>query len=67
MNSKIKQLTIAALFAALACVATMIIKIPSPLKGYLNIGDCVDGCSPLSTVFLPRASDLHSQIYSPAI
>ena len=41
MNSKIKQLTIAALFAALACVATMIIKIPSPLKGYLNIGDCV--------------------------
>lgn len=41
MNSKIKKLTIAALFAALACVATMIIKIPSPLKGYLNIGDCV--------------------------
>lgn len=31
----------AALFAALACVATMIIKIPSPLKGYLNLGDCV--------------------------
>ena len=26
---------------ALACVATMIIKIPSPLKGYLNLGDCV--------------------------
>ena len=31
----------AALMAALACVATMIIKIPSPLKGYLNLGDCV--------------------------
>ena len=30
-----------ALLAALTCVATMIIKIPSPLKGYLNLGDCV--------------------------
>ena len=27
--------------AALVCVATMIIKIPSPLKGYLNLGDCI--------------------------
>ena len=32
---------IAALLAALTCVATMIIKIPSPLKGYLNLGDCI--------------------------
>ena len=31
----------AAMLAALTCVATMIIKIPSPLKGYLNLGDCV--------------------------
>lgn len=30
-----------ALLAALACVATMMIKIPSPFKGYLNFGDCV--------------------------
>lgn len=29
----------AALIASLACVATMIIKIPSPLKGYINLGD----------------------------
>lgn len=29
------------MFAALVCVATMLIKIPSPLKGYLNLGDCV--------------------------
>ena len=29
------------MLAALACVATMIIKVPSPLKGYLNLGDCV--------------------------
>ena len=31
----------AAMLAALVCVFTMIIKIPSPLKGYINIGDCV--------------------------
>ena len=31
----------AAMFASLACVATMIIKIPSPLNGYINLGDCV--------------------------
>ena len=41
MNSKVKKLVIAALIAALACVATIIIKIPSPLKGYINLGDCI--------------------------
>ena len=41
MNSNTKKIVMAALMAALTCVATMIIKIPSPLKGYLNLGDCV--------------------------
>ena len=41
MHSKTKNIVLAALIAALACVATMIIKIPSPMKGYLNLGDCV--------------------------
>ena len=41
MKTKTQKIVIAALIAALACVATMIIKIPSPLKGYLNLGDCV--------------------------
>jgi uncharacterized membrane protein len=41
MHSKIKKLTVSALVAALACVATMVIKIPSPLNGYINLGDCV--------------------------
>lgn len=41
MNAKTKEIVIAALIAALACVATMIIKIPSPLKGYINLGDCI--------------------------
>ena len=39
MNTK--KLVTAALMAALCCVATMLITIPSPLKGYLNLGDCL--------------------------
>ena len=27
--------------AAMACVATMVIKIPTPMQGYLNLGDCI--------------------------
>lgn len=41
MNSKTKKIVITALLCALVCVATMIIKIPSPLKGYINLGDCM--------------------------
>lgn len=36
-----KKVVIASLFAALVCVATMVVKIPTPLKGYANLGDCV--------------------------
>lgn len=39
MKTATKKIVISALFAALVCVATMLIKIPSPLKGYLNLGD----------------------------
>lgn len=35
-----KKLVMAAMIAALICVATMVIKIPSPLNGYINLGDC---------------------------
>ena len=41
MYSKNKKIIISALMAALVCVATMIIKIPSPLQGYINLGDCI--------------------------
>ena len=41
MKTKTKKIVIAALIAALACIATMIIKIPTPLKGYINLGDCI--------------------------
>lgn len=40
-NNTTQRIVMTALLAALTCVATMIIKIPSPLKGYLNLGDCV--------------------------
>ncbi len=38
-SSKLVKMCIAAMFAALICVATMIIRIPSPLGGYINFGD----------------------------
>jgi len=40
-NQKLKLTVISALFAALVCVATMVVKIPTPLNGYINLGDCV--------------------------
>ena len=36
-----KKIVFAALLAALACVATMIIKIPTPLGGCIHVGDAV--------------------------
>lgn len=36
-----QKIVIASMLAALTCVATMLIKIPSPLHGYLNLGDCI--------------------------
>lgn len=41
MKTNTQKIVTASMFAALCCVATMIVKIPSPLKGYLNLGDCV--------------------------
>lgn len=38
---KMQRLVTAALFTAIVCVATMIVKIPSPAtNGYFNLGDC---------------------------
>ena len=37
----IKTLVLAALFTALTAVATMVIQIPSPMNGYVNLGDCM--------------------------
>lgn len=39
-HEKLEKIVLAALFAALSCVATMLIQIPSPMSGYVNLGDC---------------------------
>lgn len=42
MNEKTKKIVMTALFAALACVATMSIKIPTPgTGGYIHPGDAI--------------------------
>ena len=42
IGEKTRKLVYAALFAALTCVMTMIVKIPVPATGgYVNLGDCV--------------------------
>lgn len=41
MNDKLKKMILAALFAAMCCVATIVVQIPSPTNGYLHLGDCV--------------------------
>ena len=40
MKNNLKNLVFAALLAAVTCVATLVIHIPSPLHGYINLGDC---------------------------
>ncbi len=40
-QKKLQKLAIAALLTAIVCVATFIVKIPSPAtNGYFNLGDC---------------------------
>ena len=39
-DKKIRTLVLSALFAALCTVMTLVIQIPSPMNGYVNLGDC---------------------------
>lgn len=41
MKFSTKKLVLCALMAALCCVATMVIRIPTPTNGYVNLGDCI--------------------------
>ena len=42
MNSpSIRKLVLAALFAALTCIATMVIQLRVTPNGYINLGDCI--------------------------
>ena len=40
-QNRIKKIIAAGLMAALCCVATMFVRIPSLLHGYVHLGDCV--------------------------
>lgn len=40
-NRKLFKLVLAAVLAAFACTATIVIQIPSPMNGYINLGDCI--------------------------
>ena len=37
---KIRKLVLAALFTALCTIMTLVIQVPSPMQGYVNLGDC---------------------------
>ena len=39
MKTKTQKIVMASMLSALCCVVTMILKIPSPLGGYINLGD----------------------------
>ena len=39
-DNKVKKLVMTALFAALTTVMTMVIRVPSPTQGFVNLGDC---------------------------
>lgn len=40
-NNKTMKIVLASLMAAMTCIATMVIKIPSPTSGYIHLGDGV--------------------------
>ena len=41
MKSNTKKIVLAAMLAALLTVATIVVVIPLPFKGYINLGDCI--------------------------
>lgn len=77
MNIKIRKIIFTAMLASLTCVATMVIKVPSPLQGYLNLGDGVvllagwllaPGCGFLAAAIGSALADVFSGylLYAPA-
>ena len=41
VSRRTRMMVMTAVFAAMACVATMVIQVPSPTGGYMNVGDTV--------------------------
>ncbi len=64
-KDKLFKLALAAVFAALSCVATMVIHIPMPAtNGYINLGDCAVllGAFVLGPVYGAAAGGLGSML-----
>lgn len=63
-NKNTKKLVTAALMAALTCIATMVIQIPTPTLGYVHPGDCFVILSGviLGPVFGPAAAGIGSMM-----
>ncbi len=40
-KARLRTLTLAAMFTAMTTVATLLIQIPTPTKGYVNLGDAI--------------------------
>ena len=40
-RDSLRRLVQASMLAAMACAATLVIQIPSPMNGYVNLGDAV--------------------------
>lgn len=39
-DQKTRKLVLASLFGALCTILTLVVQIPSPMEGYVNLGDC---------------------------
>lgn len=68
-NQNIKKLVVSALLAAMTCVATMIIKIPTPTLGYIHPGDsfvllCGVILGPLPGALAAGIGSMFSDIFS---
>lgn len=63
-HERIRRMVLAAVFAALSCVATMLIQIPSPMNGYVNMGDCfvLLGAMFLGPIWGPLAGGVGSML-----
>lgn len=40
MNKKVRKTVMTAVLAAFVCVSTLLIRVPMPIGGYVNLGDC---------------------------
>ena len=40
-RQSIKKIVLCSMLAALCCLSSLVVQIPAPLVGYLNLGDCV--------------------------